>query len=215
MTYLDAVNNILRRLREREVVTVSATPYSALIGDLVNDAKREVEDAWDWTHMRSTITATTVAGTFSYALTDTDQRMEVHQVLDDTSNMPLKYMASEPLTEKYLLGGDISGPPEFYSFNGIDSNGDTVVDLYPNPDGVYDVRFNGVLRTADLSADTDEFLAPSQPILLLAWAKAIEERGEDAGVMSSSAYATAQRSLADHVSLDAQRTPEELIWTTI
>ena len=48
MTYLELVNNVLRRLRETEVTTVQSTSYSKLIGDIVNDAKRLVEDAWDW-----------------------------------------------------------------------------------------------------------------------------------------------------------------------
>ena len=34
MTYLEAINNVLRRLREDEVTTTSETSYSALIGDL-------------------------------------------------------------------------------------------------------------------------------------------------------------------------------------
>ena len=42
MTYLELVNNVLRRLREREVPTVTANTYSKLIAVLVNDAKREV-----------------------------------------------------------------------------------------------------------------------------------------------------------------------------
>ena len=44
-TYLDLVNNVLIRLRETTVSSVGDTPYSSLIGVLVNDAKREIEDA--------------------------------------------------------------------------------------------------------------------------------------------------------------------------
>ena len=48
MTYLNAVNSVLRRLRENEVATVQATNYSKLVGDFVNDDKDLVESAWDW-----------------------------------------------------------------------------------------------------------------------------------------------------------------------
>jgi hypothetical protein len=48
MTYLEAVNSVLRRLREREVLSVSESAYSKLIGDFVNDARNEVETAWGW-----------------------------------------------------------------------------------------------------------------------------------------------------------------------
>jgi hypothetical protein len=39
MTYLNLVNNVLRRLREDEVSNVSESTYSAMVGDYVNDAK--------------------------------------------------------------------------------------------------------------------------------------------------------------------------------
>ena len=48
MTYLELVNDVLIRLREAEVETVSQTDYSKLIGKFVNDAKRQVEDAYSW-----------------------------------------------------------------------------------------------------------------------------------------------------------------------
>jgi hypothetical protein len=53
MTYLDLVNNVLRRLRETEVASVQSTAYSKLIGDIVNDAKDLVENSWDWSALRN------------------------------------------------------------------------------------------------------------------------------------------------------------------
>ena len=46
MTYLEMVNDVLVRLREPVVTTVSETTYSALIGKFVNDAKRQIEDTF-------------------------------------------------------------------------------------------------------------------------------------------------------------------------
>ena len=48
MTYLEIVNSILVRLREPTVSTVGLDAYSTLIGKFVNDAKRQVEDAYAW-----------------------------------------------------------------------------------------------------------------------------------------------------------------------
>ena len=45
MTYLEAINSVLRRLREDEVSNALESSYSALIGDFVNDAKRTVENS--------------------------------------------------------------------------------------------------------------------------------------------------------------------------
>ena len=69
MTYLDIVNNVLRRLREDTVTTVSANTYSAMVGDFINDAKQLVENAWDWSNLRSTLTITTAADDYTYSLT--------------------------------------------------------------------------------------------------------------------------------------------------
>ena len=52
MTYLEAINKVLRRLREDEVPSPDSTAYSKLIGDFVNDAKRLVEDSWNWSGLR-------------------------------------------------------------------------------------------------------------------------------------------------------------------
>ena len=59
MTYLELVNDVLIRLRETTVSTVSETTYSALIGKFVNDAKRQIEDSYNWNCLAQTITVTT------------------------------------------------------------------------------------------------------------------------------------------------------------
>lgn len=65
-TYLQLVNDVLVRLRETPVSTVTQTPYSALVGALVNDAKREVEDAWQWSQLLDYLTFSCISGISSY-----------------------------------------------------------------------------------------------------------------------------------------------------
>ena len=84
--------------------------------------------------------------------------------------------------------------------------------MYPIPDGVYDIRFNVVLRTSDVSNDDDKFSVPTKPIELLAYAMAVEERGEDGGINPVSAYARANNALQDAIGLDAAKHQEETIW---
>ena len=67
MTYLELVNDVLVRLREPTVTTVVLNSYSTLIGKFVNDAKRQIEDAFAWNVLGTTITVTTTASTASYA----------------------------------------------------------------------------------------------------------------------------------------------------
>lgn len=216
MTYLEMVNNILTRLRERTVETVNANSYSRLIGVLVNDAKKEVEDAWQWAGLRTTLTATTTAGTFAYVLNGSGHRPTVLSVLNDTDDFELEYRDPNWFNQQYLLTTSVdSGSPRYYTFNGLGNNDDTIMEFFPKPDGVYNIRINLVLRTDELVNDNDDIYVPYRPIMTLAYAKAIEERGEDGGVMSASAYATARGALADAVSLDAAKNVEETIWRAV
>ncbi len=214
MTYLQLVNNVLKRLRERTVSTVEETSYSTLISMLVNDAKQEVEQSWDWSALRTTLTATTSAGVFAYELTGSGDNMKMLEVVNDTSNYFMTYKTASEFTNYYLNTDAVQGSPRYYSFNGLDDNGDTIVEVYPPPNGVYSIRFNLINRQDDLSSDTDILLCPSKPVEMLAYAKAVEERGEDGGTASQSAYNTAQRVLNDAASIDQAKHPEELIWTT-
>ena len=87
MNYIEIVNSVLRRLREIEVSSVQETPYSKLIGDLVNAVKREVEDAWSWSALRTTLTATTTNNLFNYVLVGSTTRIKVLDVINDTDNI--------------------------------------------------------------------------------------------------------------------------------
>ena len=144
-TYLELVNDVLIRLRENEVTSVSDTAYSKLIGKFVNDAKRQVEDAYNWNALSETVTVGTSANLFNYVLTDTGIRFRVFDVINVTKETVMTPIPSNLMTE-YLLGVNgvtvTKAPPLYYNFNGVDGNGDTQVDLYPIPDAAYTVNFN-------------------------------------------------------------------------
>lgn len=214
MTYLQLVNGVLRRLRDEEVATVLATSYSKLIGDFVNDAKGIVETAWDWSALRTTLTVTTQADIFNYSLTDSQNKIKVLDVVNDTSNWFMEQRSSTWFNEKYLIEPVISQSPRYYTFNGVNNNGDTQVDLYPKPDGEYAIRFNCVRRNLDLVNDADDLFIPSQPVLHLAVALAARERGETGGTSAQEYFSIADRYLSDAIQLDAQKHPTETVWYT-
>jgi len=214
MTYLNLVNNVLRRLREDEVPTVVDNAYSKMVGDFVNDSKRIVEDAWDWSGLRTTLTVTTTSGIFNYVLTGSQNKIKVLDVINDTSNNFMEYQTSHWFNNKYLNQDPVSGSPDYYTYNGVDASGDTQIDLYPKPDGVYSLRFNCTLRNADLSSDTDQLVIPSQPVIHMAVALLARERGETGGTSAAEYFAIADKFLSDAIALDAQKHPEETIWYT-
>jgi hypothetical protein len=194
---------------------VSESSYSKLIGDFVNDAKNEVETAWNWSALRTTLTLSTTANIFNYELNGSQNNFTLLDVINDTSNQFMSYRDGVWFDNAYLNQGPQTGSPEYYNFNGVANDGDTQVDIYPVPDGAYTIRFNVILRNQDLTGDGNDIVVPARPVVLLALAKAIEERGEDGGASSMNAYAAGRSSLADEIALDAARRPEDTLWYTV
>ena len=214
MTYLNLVNNVLRRLREDEVTSVQSNTYSKMAGDFVNDAKRIVEDSWDWSALRTTLTITTTADIFNYVLTGSQNRIKALNVINDTANVFMEYKTATYFDEVYLVSDPVKSAPKYYSYNGVDSDGDTQIDVYPIPEKEYTLRFNCVQRGADLSADGDALLVPSMPVLHLAIALLARERGETGGTSAPEYFNIANQYLSDAIALDAQKHPEEVIFYT-
>lgn len=211
MNYLDLVNDVLIRLREDEVTATTDTPYSKLIGKFVNDAKRIVEDSFQWNVLTETLTVTTADDLFNYVLTGSGQRFRVLDVVHSEDDVFLQPVTSSVMTN-YLLNASVhKGSPYYYNFNGV-NNGDTQVDLYPVPDDVYNIYFNIFKPQVALSAGADELLVPSEPVIKYAYAQAVAERGEDGGLAAQEATALADISLADHIAMAAHRQNDEYVW---
>ena len=212
MQYIQLVNSVLRRLRETEVSSVADNAYAKMIGEFVNDAKRQVEDAYPWNSLTDTLSAVTAPSVFNYVLVGSGQRFRMMDVLNDTTDMIMKNASSAQMNEWYILSPNQRGKPYYYNFNGVDSNGDTQVDVYPIPDGVYNIRFNVFKPQAPLSTDADRLLVPHEPVVFNACARAFAERGEDGGIASSEMYALYNQSLADAIAIESSRYVEEGEW---
>ena len=209
MTYLELVNDVLIRLRETQVATVSATSYSALIGKFVNDAKRQVEDSYDWNALGQTITVTTNASDYSYSLTGAGQKFRVvGNPLNVTSNVVMQNISVPDMNQKQNFTPIVSNPPNQYCFEGVDNNGDAKVTLYGRPDGVYVIKFFLTIPQANLSSDGTSPLVSDVLVAQNAYARALVERGEDGGLNSSEAYNLYRAMLGDYIALEATRFPE-------
>lgn len=213
--YLELTNSVLRRLREPEATSVTDNEYVKLIATYINDAKRQVEDAYNWNSLSETLSATTGADIFNYVLTGTGQRFRVIDVINDTSNYVMRNATTRWMDDMFLIANPAKGAPMYYNFNGTDSNGDTQVDLFPIPNGVYNLRFNVIRPQPELVANSDILLVPHEPVIFNAYARAIAERGEDAGITGNEAYALYLTSLADAIALESGRYIEESEWISI
>ena len=208
MTYLQLINNVLIRLRETQVSTNNETTYSTLIGLLVNDAKRQIEDSFSWNVLGTTVTITTVAATYVYSLTGAGQKFQVQDAINVTSNVGLQNITFVEMNRYQNLVPTTNGLPQYYSFDGVDGNGDTQVVLYPRPDGVYSIPFSLTVPQAALAADATSVLVSDSLVVQNAYARALVERGEDGGLNSSEAYQLYRGMLADQIALEGTRYPE-------
>ena len=156
MTYLQVVNSVLRRLREDQVSTVDQTSYSLLIGELVNEAKESVEDAWDWTGLRTTIVVPTVASTYTYTIVDSQNKIKILDVINDTANTFMVSRGNSWMRNLFLNNNAPESQPQYYNLKTLDANGDNVFEVYPIPDKVYDLNFSVVKRTPYFTNDEDK-----------------------------------------------------------
>jgi len=208
MTYLELVNDVLIRMREPTVTTVTLNSYSTLIGKFVNDAKRQIEDAFSWNALGQTITVTTTASTSSYSLTGAGQKFQVMDVINTTSNVGLTNISFVDMNRKLNFTPLANQIPTEFAFDGVDGSYNTKVNLYPIPDGVYTIKFALTVPQATLASDATVVLVPDVLVIQNAYARALVERGEDGGLSSSEAYQLYKSMLSDYIALEGTRYPE-------
>jgi len=214
MNYLDLVNNVLRRLREDTVEAVNQNSYSEMVGDIVNDAKRQVEDSWDWSALRTSFTIPTVQGTATYSITNSGNRATIQDVRNTTNNSWMTHK-SQQWGRDYGLSTAVEGIPAYFSTEGVDSSGDTQLKLYPTPDGVYSIDVSLVQRESDLSAEGDEITIPHMPVIYLAYAMAAREQGEAGGAAAGELFGIAKRILGDAIAQDSALNPTDMVFYSV
>ena len=221
MNALQLVNSVFRRIRETEVVDFTST-YANMILDFINETKREVEDSWNWSMLRSVKTITTSAGVSDYSITGAGQRFRFLPRDDgnvfayDSTNQNKVFLVDGDWVNKqaYLQTITNNFPTEF-AVIGQDSNLDPIVKFYPTPNGTYSIQIGLVIPQAELSATTDTLSIPWYPVVQGTWARAISERGEDGGQNTSEQYSMYMNSLGDAIAQDVARTGTETVWRQV
>lgn len=216
MTYLQAINKVLRRLREDEVTSPDSTAYSKLIGEFVNDANRMVEDAWNWSALRREDVTTTVAGQRDYLLYNLTSEFNTLQVTNSTEKCFVNLGTERELQEDKFINPATETVPSNYVYTGYDEVAKTMgFALYPVPDKAYVLNFNIVDRSGELTTSQDTIKVPSLPVIQLAQSMAVEERGETGGTTAAKLQAQAMVTLSDAIAYDAARFPTETVWYAV
>ena len=215
MTYLEAVNNVLRRLREDEVSDITNNDYSKLIGDFVNDAYSIVEAAWEWSVLEEDVIVTTVAGTQEYELDGAGELATITDVYETTKPAALDEVSSSYMRSQEIMTETANGVPRYWTVDGAGLDGDPKLQLWPIPDATYSVTVRLDKSGGELTVGTTELALPSQPVVQLAYAMALRERGEAGGTTAQEQLSIANVFLSDAIARDAKRRPEKTCWSAV
>lgn len=212
MTLLQAVNGVLRRLRETPVATVSQTAYSTMIVDLINDAYEYIGEAHDWLGLEDTITVATVSGTAEYELDGVGETGDVKKAVNTTSNDVMTEWTYERIKQESEINAPANGRPFSWAVSSRNADGDPNIIFRPTPDGVYSINVRVDKPITRLSADTDVFVIPSAPIVQMALGLALAERGDTGGTSGTVQLQIADQFIQNAIVGDIARRPEKQQW---
>ena len=217
MTYLELVNEVLKALREDTVSTVDETNYSTFIASLVNRAKEEVEAAWKWSALCSSISVVTNGDgtTYTGTLTGTTERTEIINVYDSTNNCYVKPTSFANITKwRNENSTALTGNVGYFCEYGTSSDLKQIA-FYPIPTVATTLSCYVYNPQATLSTGSTSLTVPSIPVWKLAYAYAVSERGEDGGAIYDEVNVAAESALNDAILRDAKYRQDELIWTVV
>lgn len=213
MYYVDAVNSVLKRLRENDVLTVDQDERSKVVGEFVNDALKEVEDAWDWQVKYTTDNIPVVAGVYNYTILDSNGRITINNVYNLTDSTLMRKSSKRVMRHQKINDTGATTSPYTWA-QGPMTGGHNTIDIHPTPDKAYTLNISYYQRSGLLVADGDEIEVPAQPVVLLAYAKALRERGEDPQ-STALIYQEARRSLSDAVAYDSALDDDDTTWEVV
>jgi len=219
MTYRELINEVLIRLREDTILTdwsgnindsTTVTEYQKVVGAMINDSKRTIENFHDWLVLRETVNISTVNGTKNYNLSS-GQELKILDSINNATGTQLTQVSRSYLNkQKYPT--DPTGEPLYYGFNGADSSNNLKIDLSPVPITAETISFDIVKAQGELTAAATVIKVPQKPVVLGAWARAISERGEDGGTQTTIVAEEAMQALKQAIMLDSGNTQYETQW---
>ena len=219
MTYLEAVNKVLRRLREPEVGSVDETVYSKLIGEFVSDAKSLVENAWSWSgNIQKNLTVGTSLTDLTIPNSTVNTQVRSVRNIDTKTDLKrLEYTDYRDLLVDNLLVTNYGPQPEFYATQFDFTTDSQKVYFWPPTEGTktfyLNVRWDN--RGDDVLTDSSTLSVPSLPVVQFAHAMAVEERGETGGTTPATLFGIAKSTLSDAVAYDAAAFPSVTTWVDV
>ena len=218
MNYLDLTNRVLDRLREERASsgTLDSDPYFRSIGAHINDAKEQVENAWQWSMLRQDEAVAIVPGQNTVELPNSyDNNYVIKRItltdIDGNYGGFLKWISDDRMWY-YTVGAPDRNKPSVYATGTPAANGNQTINILQPSDDDYFLIINSWHNQDPLTAADDLLKVPSLPVYSLATALASRERGETGAINTGELFAIAQSHLSDAIAYDSARYPEELDW---
>lgn len=235
MNYLQMCNEVLVRMREREIDSVSNPdndPQQKLVTKFVQDAATLVDRSHTWNSSRKIWVLDLAHEVYKYTLKDFAEQSSISLVrynngasLDEVSAY---WMSRQQRSQ---------GTPSWYAPSHV-NNHTVEVHLHPRPDNTFGGGGNvfeytisqygeaswaspekqllvyGYGKAKPLKNNADEIALPNDPVMHYALAYAQRERGEAGGQNSQETFALAKQYLADAISWDVNNSRREYEWVT-
>jgi len=221
MAYLQLVNAVLIRLRENTIASgqIDSNPFYRLIGSTINDAKDTIEDAWQWSSLRSTEDVGVAVDESVVELPDsTDNHYHMGDVLHKELGFYLEFKPESWMRKQYANNDSSpvpSGTPRYWAHTEEGLNGEKQLKIYPPNDTTCNLSIHSIKHQDTLTLSSDRLKIPALPVYSLATALASRERGEIGGTPVSELFAIAATHLSDAIAHDTDKFPEETIWYTV
>ena len=241
MTYLEMVNEVLVRMREDEIASVTDPnnePQQKLVCKFVNDARSFVDKSHTWNVQRKIWVVDLAKGMPAYTLFDSAESGSVYSCRWAGSGGRLNEANARWLSQKKQT----YGTPLYYS-PGYVSNHEMQIRVWPTPDeenekggdvAEYNIAeyneaeysggrissnkttlvLEGYKATPRLVNDNDSILLPIDPVMYYALAYSSRERGEVGGQTSGELFALGKQYLSDAIAWDVNNAPLEYLWST-
>lgn len=213
-TFVTIVNRVLRRLREDTVANYDDTAYSTLVGDFVNETINEMQGRADWVALIDRFTIATDGTSLVYALTsaesensrDSTDEIGIRRIYNDSDDYDIVKIPYGRITANKLY---TTNPDNLWGYRevGLDTSDRRKIELYP------DVASKSIVVEAynphgEITVGTTQVLLPARVVWLGAYARAVDERGEDAGTAASSAWGLYTTALSDAIVAEIGRNPD-------
>lgn len=209
VSVLKVVNKVLSRLRESTVTGMTETAYAGFVLGILNDAKREVEQAYNWDSLVDTIPVNTVASqnyinVLGSGFT-TNERTRIVEVYNATTDCYLTKIGLDDIRNRERDDAS-EAEPYNYALDGMSTNQDVKLRLWQIPDQVYSLEVTCVNPQDDFdtgdNATSDIIKVPWLPVYHRTLSLAIRERGDDGGFQYEEVYQEYLTALNDAIAYE-------------